>query len=115
MTIYIIYFGFILFVLIAHWIMLEKAGQPGIALIIPIYGTIVFLRMADYSGWYILLMLIPFVNIFIGILMWLRIATGFDKGVGFGIGLLFLPFIFVPILAFSDADYSVKRIEMETV
>ena len=29
----------------------------------------------------------------------------FDKGVGFGIGILFLPFSFLPMLGFGDAQY----------
>ena len=27
------------------------------------------------------------------------------EGIGFGIGLIFLPFIFLPILGFGDAQY----------
>jgi hypothetical protein len=34
------------------------------------------------------------------------LAAKFGKGVGFAIGLIFLPFIFYPILGFGDAQYS---------
>jgi hypothetical protein len=35
----------------------------------------------------------------------LDLARAFGKGSGFGIGLVFLPMIFYPILAFGDAKY----------
>ena len=34
------------------------------------------------------------------------IAKRFGKGMGYGFGLLFLPFIFYPMLGFSDATYT---------
>ena len=34
-----------------------------------------------------------------------RLSKAFGKGVGFTFGLLFLAFIFIPILAFGDAQY----------
>jgi len=52
-------------------------------------------------------MMIPIVNIIIGLLIALGVAQNFGKGAGFGIGIFFLPFIFYPILAFSDASYQV--------
>jgi hypothetical protein len=33
------------------------------------------------------------------------VATSFGKDTGFGIGLIFLGFIFYPILGFGDAKY----------
>jgi hypothetical protein len=33
------------------------------------------------------------------------LAKLFGKSVGYGIGMLLLPFIFMPMLAFSDATY----------
>lgn len=34
-----------------------------------------------------------------------KLAKAFGKGIGFGFGILFLPFIFLPILAFGDAKF----------
>lgn len=39
------------------------------------------------------------------IIVSIRIANAFGKGAGFAVGLIFLPFIFFPILAFGDAEY----------
>ena len=50
-------------------------------------------------------MLIPLVNLIIAIILNIDIAKNFGKGVGFGIGMIFLPFIFYPILGFGSAQY----------
>ena len=56
-------------------------------------------------GWWLLLMLIPFVNVIILIILCIDIAKSFGNGVGFGLGMAFLGFIFWPILGFGSAQY----------
>ncbi|MBN2020461.1 MAG: hypothetical protein JW749_09575 [Sedimentisphaerales bacterium] len=93
----------------AFWTLFKKAGQPGWAILIPIYNLYVMLKIADKPGWWIVLLFVPIVNIVwslvMTILMCVSIATNFGKGTGFAIGLIFLPFIFIPILAFGNANY----------
>lgn len=101
----IIYFAVIILSIVGLWIVFQKAGKPGWASIIPIYNMVVLLEIVGKPLWWILLLLIPIVNIVISILIMLDLAKAFGKGTGFGIGLAFLPFIFIPILAFSDARY----------
>jgi uncharacterized protein DUF5684 len=100
-------FGLLVGILViaGMWKVFTKAGKPGWAAIIPIYNLIVLLQIAGKPLWWILLMLIPVVNIVIAILIWVGIAKAFGKGTGFAIGLLLLSPIFVPILGFSDARY----------
>ena len=50
-------------------------------------------------------MLIPFVNIIVGIVLCIDMAKSFGKGAGFGIGLALLGVIFIPILGFGSAQY----------
>jgi hypothetical protein len=50
-------------------------------------------------------MLIPFVNFIIIILLYLQLAKAFGKDTGFGLGLVFLPIIFLPMLAFGKSQY----------
>ena len=88
------------------WKIFTKAGQPGWASIIPIYNVIVLLKIAGKPLWYIILLIIPLVNIVVGILVLIELAKNFGKGVGFAIGLILLPIIFYPILAFGDAKYA---------
>ncbi|RTL47990.1 MAG: hypothetical protein EKK39_13135 [Sphingobacteriales bacterium] len=99
------YLAIILLVLIAQWKIFEKAGQPGWACIIPIYNFIVLMRVIGKPWWWLLLMLIPFVNIVLAIWTVNLLSKSFGKEEGFTIGLLLLPFIFYPILAFGDAVY----------
>ena len=42
------------------------------------------------------------VNFIVSIIVHIDVAKSFGKGTGFGIGLVFLGFIFYPILAFGD-------------
>jgi hypothetical protein len=89
----------------AMWKMFTKAGQPGWATLIPIYNLYVMCKIAGRPGWWLLLMLIPFVNLIIFIVLYVDIAKNFGSGAGFAVGMLFLPFIFFPILGFGSAQY----------
>jgi hypothetical protein len=94
-----------LVIIIAMWKVFTKAGQPGWAAIIPIYNIYVLCKVAGRPGWWLLLLLIPFVNFIILIILSIDIAKNFGKGVGFGLGLAILGFIFWPILGFGSAQY----------
>jgi len=89
---------------IVSWIRIfSKAGLPGIGAIVPIWNVILFCKAAGKPGWWFLLLCIPGVNIIIGIIVTMSLAAQFGKGAGFGLGLVFLPVIFYPILAFGGA------------
>lgn len=94
-----------LLMLVSMWRVFTKAGQPGWAVLIPIFNTYVMLKVAGKPGWWLLLLLIPVVNLIVTILMLAGIANNFGKGGGYVLGLIFLPFIFYPMLAFGDAQY----------
>jgi hypothetical protein len=102
---WVIYIAILLLMIVGMWKVFSKAGQPGWAILIPIYNLYVLCKVAGRPGWWLLLMLIPFVNFIIAIILDIDIAKNFGKGVGFGIGLLLLPFIFFPILGFGSAQY----------
>jgi hypothetical protein len=89
----------------AMWKVFTKAGQPGWASLIPIYNLYVLCKIAGRPGWWLLLMLIPLVNFIIIIILCIDIAKSFGNGVGFGLGLAILGFIFWPILGFGSAQY----------
>jgi hypothetical protein len=93
------------FMLAAMWRVFSKAGQPGWAIFIPIYNAIVLLRVAGKPWWWLFLYLIPIVDIVVAIMVYAGVATNFGKGAGFTLGLIFLPYIFYPILGFGGAVY----------
>jgi hypothetical protein len=105
MLVLVIQLAVIIAVLAGAWKMFQKAGKPGWAAIIPIYNIIVILEICGRPIWWILLMLIPCVNIVIAIIMWIDVAKSFGKSELFGLGLAFLGFIFIPILGFGSAQY----------
>ena len=94
-----------LLIIVAMWKVFTKAGQPGWASIIPIYNLYIWCKIVGRPWWWILLMLIPFVNFIIAIILCIDLAKSFGKGVGFGLGLALLGFIFWPILGFGSAQY----------
>jgi Family of unknown function (DUF5684) len=91
------------------WKMFAKAGLPGWGAIIPIYNVYLMCKLARRPGWWFLLYLIPCVNIIIAAIVCIDIAKNFGKGAAYGIGLMFLPFIFNPLLGFGDARYLGKK------
>lgn len=105
MVILLIELVLLLVMIIGMWKVFEKAGKPGWAAIIPIYNIIVLLEIAGKPIWWIILFLIPCVNLIIAILTYMAVAKNFGKSEAYGLGLAFLPFIFFPLLGFSDAKY----------
>ena len=101
----ILYLALIAFFIYCLWRIFVKAGKPGWAAIVPIYNVLVELEIVGRPWWWLLLLLVPLVNVVIGIMVLLDLAKVFGKGTGFGIGLILLSFIFIPILAFGDARY----------
>lgn len=97
--------AFAVLMIASMWKIFTKAGKPGWAAIVPIYNIVVLLEIVGKPVWWIILFLIPIVSLVIAIIVALELAKCFGKGAGFGIGLVFLGFIFMPILAFGDARY----------
>ena len=65
-----------IFLIGATWQLFRKAGKPGWACLVPFYGN------------------------------YCQFAIAFGKGTGFGIGLIFLPVVFLPILGYGSAEYA---------
>lgn len=97
--------AFLVVMIASAWKIFEKAGQPGWAAIVPIYNVVVLLQIVGKPLWWIILFLIPLVNVVAGILVYIDLAKCFGKSTGFAFGMLFLGFIFFPILAFGNARY----------
>jgi len=102
---FLVYIGVLVFLIATYWKIYTKAGKPGWASIVPIYGTIVYMEIINKPAIWVLYLFIPFVNIYFGILSVIELAKVFGKDTGFAVGIIFLPFIFLPMLAFGDAQY----------
>lgn len=93
--------------IVGMWMLFMKAGHPGWYCLLPFYSMWLLYEMAfgDGKGWIFILSGIPCVGLIVVIIMLIKLAQAFGKGIGFGIGLVFLQPIFILILAFGDADY----------
>jgi Family of unknown function (DUF5684) len=85
----------------------EKTGHaPGALIWIPILQFIPLLQAAGMAAWMILLLLIPLVNVVVGIMMWAKLCVACGKS-GWLVILLFIPvlnLLFLPYLAFSGGS-----------
>ena len=89
----------------SFWRIFTKAGQPGWAGLIPIYNYIVLMRIIGRPWWWVLLFLVPIVNIIVLFIVFIDLAKSFGRSTGFGVGLALLGIIFLPILAWGPATY----------
>jgi hypothetical protein len=106
-----------LFIQIAGmWQVFIKAGEPGWAVLVPVYNAYVLARIGGKPEWMGVVaclagFFIPFAGPIIGWVLFIMISIGvarnFGKGVLFGLGLCFLSFIFYPILGFGSAETTV--------
>lgn len=93
----------------ALWGIFVKAGHKGWMAIVPILNSYVLIRIADRPGWWILLFLVPCVSIVVAVIVYLDVAKAFGKSAAFGVGMIVLPFIFLPMLAWGSAEYQGGR------
>lgn len=81
----------------------KKLNKPGWAVIVPIYNMWALFEGVGLPGW---LSILPVANLIGLIVAYFRLAKVLNKSAGFGLGLVFLSFVFIPILGFSDAKMS---------
>ena len=116
----------------SSWKIFKKAGLSGWKSLIPIYNTYCIILISRLPKWcffilpLLIFVLLSFLNLHfmkyifsstghfliyiffplaVFIYLCYRLARSFGKGIGFALGLVFLPFIFFPLLAFGDAEY----------
>jgi hypothetical protein len=94
---------FLIPVVTGWWKIFEKAGKPGWAAIVPVYNFIVMLEIIDRPIWWLILLVCagPIFHIIVS----LELAKSYGKGIGFAVGMILVPFIFVPMLGFGDSKY----------
>lgn len=107
-----------IFFIVCQWKIFKKAGEEGWKSIIPIYNTYIYLKICGISGWFMLIFFLPLIPVegitlvasvisgLFSIYSSYRLSKSFGHGVGFTIGLVLLPIIFIPILAFGSSEYS---------
>ncbi len=96
-------------ILVAGWKMYVKAGQKGWVSLIPILNILGLLKIVHRPWWWILLLLIPFVNLVVGVILMLDLAKAFGHGVGMALVLVFLTAIGYLVLGFGGSQYQLQK------
>lgn len=105
----LIFFLPVAFTLIAvfAWPVFVKAGEPGWKTLVPFYNLYVWLQIINKPLWWYIFLIIPFINVFMIMLMLVELAKCFKKYDLWeqGIAVLF-PFVYLPYLGLSaDEKY----------
>ena len=98
--------------IISNWKIYLKAGRHGWASIVPVYNIIVLLKIVGLTPYLVFILLayfIPYVGpllvLAFNIYLTIKLGLAFHKGAGFIVGMLLLPIVFLPILAFGKSEY----------
>ena len=97
--------GLSVLIIISHWKLFKKAGEPGWVVFVPLYNIYVLYKIAFGHGWLFLLMFIPYVNYIAGCFLCFKLAKAYGHNIGYGFGLLFLYPIFIIIMGFDKHEY----------
>jgi hypothetical protein len=101
----LVYIAIIVVVIAGMWKAFEKAGQPGWGAIIPIYNVYLMIKISDNDWWWLILFFIPIIQFIAVFKISIDVAKQFGQGLGFGLGLAILSFIFWPLLGFGDYQH----------
>ena len=98
----------ILFPMLNYWIFSE-AGVEGYKALIPFYNYYVWLKVIEKPWWWLLLMLVPFINMFMIMLMLVKTAVSYGKyKLGDQALSVLFPFVYIPYLGISDKEHYIK-------
>lgn len=93
----------------------KKIGHKTFVAFIPVYNIMTLLSILKIPQWMVLIMFIPFVNIigltFMTILIGYKLGTFCRKNILIKLGLMLLPFVFYPLLAFIEIDISDSKLD----
>lgn len=93
----------IVLIVVSLWKIFEKFGEKGWAAVIPFYNLYVLIRIVGWKPVKFWFFFIPIYNIYLAYLLYKDLAAKFDCGTpAYAIGLLLLPFVFLPLLAFRS-------------
>ena len=93
----------ILLVRVSRFIIFGKAGQAGWKALIPFFNLFVFTKIVNKPVWWTIIYLLFPIGF---ILSSLQISKLFDKKIIYSIGLILLPIVFYPLLAFGKSSYN---------
>jgi len=93
---------------ISLWVIFEKAKLKGVLSIIPVYNLWNLYKIVNMSPWWAPAIIVPGIDIlafFAAIISLYKLGRKFDKSRVFSLLTALFPYIFLPILAFSEAKF----------
>lgn len=122
------FFGIFLIIVVSLWKIFNKAGRTGLYAFIPLVSPFQWAKISGQGTIFALLyaLLVTFgtaqatseqnaqstTSGYVGLIVFVMyvivqfgLARRFRRGTAFALGLVFLPYVFYPILAFGDAPY----------
>jgi hypothetical protein len=99
----------LILILVAGWKMYVKGGQHGWVSLIPIINILGLLKIVHRPWWWLLLMLIPFVNLVVAVIIALDLAKAFGHGIGVALLLILLTPIGYLVLGFGGSQYQLQE------
>ena len=85
--------------------MFKKAGEPGWAGWVPIYNTIVLLKIVGRPTWWVVWYFVPIASTVVSIIVMIDLSRSFGHDIGFALGLIFLGVIFMYVIWLGDSRY----------
>ncbi len=98
----------IIFPMLNYWIF-NDSGVGGYKALIPFYNYYVWLQVIGKPWWWLILMLVPFINFFIIMLMLVQTAISYGKNKLYEQALAVLfPYVYMPYLGLSKKEHYIK-------
>jgi signal peptidase I len=98
----------ILFPMLNYWIF-DEAGVGGYKALIPFFNYYIWLKVIGKPWWWLLIMLVPFINFFMIMLMLVQNALSYSKhNLGEQALAVLFPFAYLPYLGLSEKEHYVK-------
>lgn len=124
LIIVVLVLGLLALTLVAQGCLLSKSGEKGAKILIPFYGSYLLYKAADATGLFAVNVILSVIStiatmaggaelvsilgigsLLVSIFFNIKLAKAYGKSGGFAVGLIFLPIIFLCILAFGDAEH----------
>ena len=86
----------------------KRAAKSEKMAVIPILNLFTMLEVADISTFFGILLFVPVANVVVLVIMSYKLGTVFKTSTLFKLGLVVLPVIFYPALAFSNYQYKLS-------
>ncbi len=82
----------------------KKAGKPLLLAFVPVYNIIIWLRIVKKPMWWLFFTLLPYVNVFMVMLLIVETLKAFKKySIGAQVLAIMFPFFYLPYLAFNSS------------